>query len=287
MTTDPIPHTGHHTEAATIAMAGRISTSPHQLDTLATYVVQTPTGVQVVDLDTDEHRRREGKAPKRKTGTFQLTEHASFSQYVNDHAVADGSTLWGDRDRGQIIAVLNDHATHSLDDEPDWRDHRAVLTLRRTPAWEAWTKASGQMHDQAAFAEFLEDRAGDVVDPDPARLLEVATSIEATTGVAHKSAVRLDSGEVKVRYEETIDARAGQAGDLTIPSRIELALSPYEGMDPYRVTARFRYRLANGTLRLGVVLDRPEDVLRAAFADVIAAVETETGLTVLHGTPAT
>jgi uncharacterized protein YfdQ (DUF2303 family) len=271
------------TETDAVAEVARLAVKPQSLDTLTTYAVPTATGVQVIDLDTDEHRRREGANPRRKTGNVALTEHASFATYVNDHGVTGASSLWADRDQGRIVAVINDHGTHALDDEPDWRDHRATLTLRLTPAWKAWASASGQFVDQAAFAEFLEDRALDVVDPDAARLLEVATSIEATKSAAHKNAVRLESGEVRVRYEETIDARAGQAGELTIPSRIELALSPYEGMDPYRVTARFRYRLGNGQLRLGVVLDRPEDVVRAAFGDVVDAVSEATGFTVLHG----
>lgn len=271
------------TETDAVAEVARLAVEPQPLDTLTTYAVPTATGVQVIDLDSDDHRRREGANPRRKTGSVALTEHASFSTYVQGHGLPGATTLWADRDQGRIVAVINDHGTHDLDDEPDWRDHRATLTLRLTPAWKAWTAASGQFIDQAAFAEFLEDRALDVVEPDAAHLLEVATSIEATKNAAHKNAVRLDSGEVRVRYEETIEARAGQAGELTIPSRVELALSPYEGMAPYRVTARLRYRLGNGQLRLGVVLDRPEDVVRAAFADVLGAVQEATGFTVLHG----
>lgn len=278
--TDPITRT----EADAVAEHARIGTEPRQLASLAVHAIPTPSGVQIVDLDTDEYRRREGEHPSRKTGSVTLSEHASFSAYVARHSAPEATTLWGNRDQGRIVAVLNDHPSGG-DHHPDWRDHRATLTLRQTPAWRAWVAASGNLVGQAEFAEFLEDRAADVVEPDSARLLEVATSIEATTGAAHKSAVRLDSGEVKVRYEETIEARAGQQGDLTIPTRIELALSPYEGMDPYRVTARFRYRLNNGALRLGVVLDRPEDVLRAAFGDVVTAVEAATGLVVLHGEP--
>lgn len=273
-------------DAAAIIEAARLGVEPTELEVGHVYgVVQADGTVAVIDLATDEHRRRQGDDPVAKTGHVHLTEHGSFSHYLNGHASRHATTLWGDRDAGRVIAVLDDHDNHDGEDRPGWGRHRATLTLSQTPAWKAWTQASGRLAGQADFAEFLEDRAGDVVDPEPARLLEVSTSIEATKGVAHKSAVRLDSGEVKVRYEETIDARAGQAGELTIPTRIELALSPYEGMEPYRVTARFRYRLGNGQLQLGIVLDRPEDVLRAAFGDVVAAVELATGLVVLHGTP--
>jgi uncharacterized protein YfdQ (DUF2303 family) len=181
--------------------------------------------------------------------------------------------------------VLNDHVRNDV--EAGWGDHRATLTLRRTPAWQAWTAASGKLLGQAEFAELLEDRAGDVVTPDHATLLEVAQSIEGTKDVAFKSGARDDNGEIRFRYEETISAKAGQAGDLVIPSRIELALSPYEGQDPFKVPARFRYRITGaGGVQLGIVLDRPEDVLRSAFSAVAVEIETVTGLSVRHGTPA-
>lgn len=282
MTYPTITHT--RTEADAVAEAARLAAEPRTLEALKVHALPTTTGIHIVDLDTDAHRKREGVPPMRKTGTVALSEHGSFAAYVSAHALDAVTTLWADRDHGRVIAVLNDHEA-SPDGEAGWGDHRATLTLRETPSWQAWCGASGKLTPQAAFAEFLEDHAGDVVDPDHARLLEVASSIEATKDVAHKSAVRLDNGEVKVRYEETIEARAGQAGDLTIPTRIELALSPYEGMDPYRVTARFRYRLRDGAMSLGVVLDRPEDVLRAAFADVLDAIEAETGIKPLHGNP--
>lgn len=281
--------TSSRTEADAIIEAARTSADPAILQPLSTYAVATPNGVQVIDLDTDEHRRRRKDNPRRKTGTRKFTEHPSFVLYVTQHTVDNVSTIWADRDAGQMVAVLNDHANISSGYDDDfsagWGDHRAVLTLRQTPAWKAWTKASGDLVSQTTFAEFLEDRAADVVDPDAARLLEVATSIEATKSAAMKSATRLDNGEVKVRYEETIEARAGQAGDLTIPTRIELALSPYEGMDPYKVTARLRYRIGNGELKIGVVLDRPEDIIRAAFGDVVDRVADGTGLAVFHGQP--
>ena len=91
---------------------------------------------------------------------------------------------------------------------------------------------------------------------------------------------------MKIRYEENIEGRAGKSGDMEIPTRITLALAPFEGGEPYKVTARLRYRLNNGTLTLGVVLDQLDDVLRGAFGDIVEKVEQATNLNVLHGTPA-
>jgi uncharacterized protein YfdQ (DUF2303 family) len=288
--TATLDYAARPTEADAIIEAARLGVELTELELGDIYAAPQADGsVRVIDLATDECRKRLGLAPIRKTGVVALSEPTSFAHYVKAHAVETCTHLYADRDAGRIVAVLNDHPIDpGADDvEGGWGDHRAVLTLRQTPAWKAWLGASGRMVDQLAFAEFLEDRALDVITPDHAVLLEVVTSIEGTKGVAYKSGTRLESGEVKFRYEETITAKAGQAGELTIPTRIELGISPYEGMDPYKVTARFRYRIdGSGGLQLGVVLDRPEDVLRSAFGDVTGIIELATDQIVLHGTPA-
>jgi uncharacterized protein YfdQ (DUF2303 family) len=116
-------------------------------------------------------------------------------------------------------------------------------------------------------------------------MLELAKSFQATKGVTFRSDKRLDNGQVQVLYEETIEAKAGQRGEMTVPPVFVLALQPFEGSDTYRVQARLRYRISDGTLTIGYVLDRPEDVIRAAFDDVLAEIETTTELTAYRGTP--
>ena len=70
---------------------------------------------------------------------------------------------------------------------------------------------------------------------------------------------------------------------MQIPQRIVLGLSPYEGMDPFRVETRFRYRLNSGALRFTVLLDRPDAIQRAAFSQVLTKVAEGVDLQVLHG----
>lgn len=278
--------------------AGRLTVGPTDLELGEVYAFPASDGsTTVVDLTSSGHlaqldalAKRNGDAPARKTGSVMLTEAASFSLYVNGHAEGPATSLWGDRDAGRIVAVLNGHEADQSDagtggGEAGWGDHRATLALQFTKDWKAWIDASGKLIDQGQFANFVEDHLVNIVEPDAAELLEVVTSIQATVGAAMKSAIRLDTGEVRVAYEETVEAAAGKAGQLTIPTRVTLALTPFEGGEPYRVEARFRYRLNNGNLLLGVVLDRVDDVLRAAFADIVGGVEEETGMTVLYGTP--
>lgn len=287
--TSPDTDTRHDTDA--IIEAARLGMEPTELE-LGTIWTKTQAdgSVALIDLTTSAHlaqmdalAKREGEDPARKTGSVLLTEHASFSEYVKDHADEFATSLYGDRRAGRIIAVLNGHDRGQ--EGAGWGDHRATLQLTLTEAWTAWVAASGKLVGQEEFAEFLEDQRLNVVAPDAATLLEIVTTIQAKTAVAFKSAIRLDDGQVQIGYEENTETTAGQAGTMTVPSEITLALTPYEGMQPFQVTARLRTRVRDGRLSIGVVLDQPEDVLRAAFNQVVVEVEVATEHTVLHGTP--
>jgi len=121
-------------------------------------------------------------------------------------------------------------------------------------------------------------------------MLELAQSFQAKTKVDFESAQQLANGRRSLQFKETVDARAGQKGEIEIPAEFKLALKPFVGTDPYAVTARFRYRINGGNLLIGYKLNRPADVQRSAFGDIVDAIKA--GLTeradtvlVLDGTP--
>lgn len=100
-------------------------------------------------------------------------------------------------------------------------------------------------------------------------MLELAQSVKVTIMGRFESSKRVKSGETTLQYVEDHDATAGRKGQLAIPDSFSLAIPVFEGRDPYRVTCRFRYRIQDGALLLGYVIDRPEDVLRIAVAEVV------------------
>ncbi len=70
-----------------------------------------------------------------------------------------------------------------------------------------------------------------------------------------------------------------------IPKTFTIGVAPFEGCQLYAVDARLRYRISEGRLTLGYQLDRPEDVLRTAFDDVLKQVQDATTRTALLGLP--
>lgn len=254
------------------------SAAPTPLEEGARYAVVVPDGgeVRVIDPVEDKHL----SAPRRVVGTSTVYDVESLKFLWDKHAVAT-SELFADDKSHTITAVLN--ADVGAGEAAGFRDHRVVFQSMLTPAWRVWLALDGQMVDQHTFAEHIEDRSVDVIEPTAAQMLELASTFEATTKVEFKEATNLGSGQKALRYEETVAARAGQTGEVTIPTTFVVALQPFEGGDAYRLTARFRYRISGGRLALGFKFERPEDVLRQAFTDRMDAVGEATGQTVLRG----
>jgi uncharacterized protein YfdQ (DUF2303 family) len=169
-----------------------------------------------------------------------------------------------DRGEFKITAVFDEHGKATA----GWRRHRAMLVLTPSDEWKDWSDISGKLQPQLEFSEVLEDHLQDIREPDAATLLEIATTLQARKDLKFRSGIRLASGAISFEFDESLDASAGRAGNLAVPETITLALCPFEGVDPYRVTARLRFRIANGSLKLGIVLDRPKVLVKDAFTDM-------------------
>jgi uncharacterized protein YfdQ (DUF2303 family) len=254
------------------------SASPAELQPGKVYAWQSPTGqVHRLDLTGDEYR----DTPTRKTGTTTVRDAASFLQYCAKHS--DGDTeVYADTDQLTVTAVLDAHTAGGA----RWGQHRLTLALRTTDAWNQWTKKDNQLLSQEDFAEHLEDHLAELVAPPAAEMLEIAQSFQATTKAEFASSTRLASGQRQFQYVETVTAKAGQKGTLTIPETFEIGLVPFEGSAPYKLTARFRHRIQKDALLLGYKLDRPREVLDAAFADVLTEISAAITVPILNGTPA-
>lgn len=273
------------TEAHTIVSTALATVEPQPLDDEGRFFsIVIPEGGSQEVIDLEELRDDLLPNPRRKTGTYAVHDADSFAAYFAKHA-SDDTEVWADTTSHRLVAVVNAHAGTAAG-LAGHEDHRLSYAVQTTDAWKAWTKLDNQLMNQAAFAEHIENRRIDIVDPSSADMLELAQSFQATIGVQFQSSKRLQSGERQLEYKEQVDASAGRSGQLEIPETFTLRLIPFEGAGVFDVTARFRYRITNGQLSIGYQLERPEDVIREAFETVIAAVETKTKATVLRGVPA-
>lgn len=257
------------TEAESVAELAQQAIAPAPLATGDVFAVADGDG-RVRIVTTDEF----AISPRHTVAARTVTDAASFVEYVLRHRVT-GTEVYAHTSSSTVVAVVDSH--EGPEGLPGWQKHKLTLTLEHTKAWLAWasrdlgTNPKAWM-TQTEFAEFIEDRALDVNDPDHARLIELATKFEATTKVEFGSAVRLDNGEVQFEYAETVGPRKGTKGAIDLPKELKLALRPYIGGPIYFVFASLRYRIRPEGLVLGVALQRPENILEAAFADIVTEI---------------
>jgi uncharacterized protein YfdQ (DUF2303 family) len=262
----------------TIVNTALASAPPAELTPGKFYAFVTPEGsVHKVDLTGDQYK----DTPTRKTGTTTVRDAESFLAYWTKHH-DDNSEVYADAERLTVTAVLDAHTATGA----RWSGHRLHLALRPTDAWKQWLHMDGELMKQETFAEFLEDHSTEVLEPAAAEMLEIAQSFQAAVKVDFQSATRLSSGQRQFQYVETATTKAGQKGTLQVPETFVIGLIPFEGSEGYRLTARLRHRIGQDGLRLGYKLERPDEIRRTAFADVVKAIGEQIDTAVMNGTPA-
>jgi len=217
--------------------------------------------------------------PCRSRGSVDVFDVASFNIVVADNAGA-ATSIYLDRNvqAPAIVGILNGGGK----DGPGWADHRVNLVFRETPQWQKWKAIDGKMMPQANLAEFIEDNLADIVDPPGASMVEIATYLQVTRAVDFKSALRLSSGEVQFQNSTSDDTKVS-AGAIKVPETFKIGLPLFQGGRGYVVTARFRYRLVEGKLTLGIKLQRVEDIVVDIFNDLVAQIERGTNISVIEG----
>lgn len=241
------------------------------------FSMAVPPGWRIETIDVSEHLPE----PGRSAGTIAVHNAASFLTAVGQRTLGGRPPVaYADEGRLALVAVLDDdHA-----DSPGWRQYRVELALRPTIEWKAWKDRDDKPMGQEAFAFFVEEHAREFRHPAAADMLELASTIEGTKSAQFKAGVRLKDGTRQVGWAETMDARAGQAGQLTIPDRFLIALRPFIGSAPFELEAWLRFRISDGHLQLSYKLDRPDLVEKAVFDDVVAEVAAaDAAPTILRG----
>lgn len=265
------------TEAADImalgsALSDPLSAAPPTAGASTPFVV-VPEGYKVNGLEALF------PLPARSKGTTKLDDADSFIRFVNQNKTDHTRLYCKVGSAPSFSACFND--TFGM--EPGWGDHMAAYTCPLSVEWKTWTGSNGKQMSQADFSRFVEDNAPDCVSPSAADMIEIARSLEAKKSVNFSSAVRLDNGQSQLTYEETIQGTAAK-GRLVVPETFSIGIPVFESDGRYAVTARLRYRIAEGgKLSLWYDLVRPHKIIEDAVKELRAVIEARTELTAFAG----
>jgi uncharacterized protein YfdQ (DUF2303 family) len=226
----------------------------------------------------DEAIEKAQSNPNRKKGTKVLLDIDSMVVYAEQQDAQHNGYILCDPDAPSITAVFNDDLSI-----PGWRDHKAVFKPEKTPEFARWMAKNGQQMGQTEFAEFIEDNLADVPGQEGVDLLNMATTIAASSAINFSSAKRLQDGQTQLVYNEVIDAKAGADGSMKIPQKFSIGVRIFKNGEGYKLTARLKYRLHSGNVKFWYELERPERAIEDAFAAYIAVLREKTTYTVLLG----
>jgi len=233
-----------------------------------------PAGVKLQDL--------EGllAAPSRIRQDLKVLDADTFIDYVNRFASPAAAVFCDGPEGRTFTAVLDYHQP----DEPSWGQHKAVYCCPISIEWGRWKETNRKRLRQEEFAEFIEENVKDITVPEntpaapsAADMLEISRTLEAKKNISFRQGTRLDNGQVQLTYNEEIDGRAGESGQLNIPEQFYIALRPFLGGDAFCVPARFRYRIQEGRLIMWYELVRPDKVLEEAYVTVRTKIQGSIG----------
>lgn len=268
-------------------------------------IVDLASSIEPVEIGSNEHIKRIAlppgwgleqrddesllPVPQRKTGSIRLDEQDSFVAYINRHKIVDLTTIYCIADYRQskveFRCLVNDHG--GPPDGQQWRDHTAGYTPVFSEEWRRWIGGNKAQYSQAEFAAFLEENLQDIASvegmPTGSQLLEMAVSFEANQDKRFKSSIRLQSGGVQLNFVEDDDAQTLQ--QMKLFEKIAIGIPVFWNGAAYRLDARLRYRVTQGTLKFWYELIRQDKVIEDATKTMIEKIKTETGVAFYFGAP--
>ena len=221
-----------------------------------------PDGYRIEDLE------RFMPMPLRPRGTVVCETVDALIAYYKRFC-DDASLVFACCEAFKVTGVLDWHAPGDM---AGFAEHRVIYEAPRSDEWKIWTGADGAAMRQAEFSRFIEDNVKDIREPAGADVLEVARQLEVKKKVEFASAERLSDGQREFTYNEEVDGST-RRGQMKIPEEFLLGIPVFIAGDHYAVTARLRYRIHDGQLRLWYDLLNPHEVERDAFGAIVTRVD--------------
>lgn len=233
---------------------------------------------QVIDVRAEVPEAFPPRTPAQRT----VTDTASLlAEVARRPLIGARSTVWGNRQKGQVSVVYNEL---SADAVADYTRRSDILTLQfvADPDWATLFKAAdGDYHDQERFGDLIEQAGHLIVSHPAAELMEIVDSIRASSSGAFESRIRRDNGSQHLTYSEEVNTSAGTATKpLEVPREITLSARPFEDYPSVDVTCWLRLRISGGGLALGLFPKPYEHLVRDAWTQVTTELAEALGVPV-------
>lgn len=201
--------------------------------------------------------------PHRSIGTTTLQSLDSLIAHIRRHHLPDRNDTvlyFNTAPDAESITAIYDATVNAV--VAGHQQHRATFALEYTEPWKAWMEIDGKGMNTAQFAEFLDERIGDVYEGTPSpsqaevvdrlalRLAGISALVTLSRGLAVnasvkvKNAVTTSTGEISMQYEES--HTDGRGEPIKIANAFLLVLPVFVGTAPTVCMARLSYRVTGG-----------------------------------------
>lgn len=268
---------------------------------IADNVVAIPAGKKIEDIQAILDRRL--AQPRARTGRSEHTTLESFVAHAKRFGAVETSAIFADDSPSSPgLTTVYDYHDVGASGQPRHGRHRSHYGFPLSEEWRAWEAVDDKAMTQAQFAEFLETRVVDVLEPSaagdstrrlvetlgialagPSTLLALSRGLSVRVDAKVVQAVNLSTGETQISYEETHQSKEG--GALKVPGGFAIAIPVFRGGARYQVAVRLRYRVTGAQVSWRVALHRAEASFAHAFGEACATAKSETGLPLFSGTP--
>lgn len=258
------------------------------------------------------------KRPRRLKGKCSAETLASFCGLVNRHRTEATAVFAVSGDRPSLVAVIDYHEMNGVSgagSTPSFAEHRIAYAFPFTPEFIAWKAAFGWLGQQA-FAQFLDARRFELVDPldaevleggvvqevmlkatprekridarpenifaGPAAIMQLVETLQATSRTKWSEATTDRFGNVTVKFEK----EKAVEGNEKIPTLFLVEIAAFVGGTKLTLPARLRAQVGDDNkLKLSAELVGIDRVLERGFTDALELVAKETTCPVYRGTP--
>lgn len=233
---------------------------------------------EVVDVRGEVPAAFPPRAPERRT----VTDTASFLAEVARRPLLQGlSTVWGNRDKGQVSVTYNELYG---DATADYTRRNDVLTLQfvADPDWATlFNAADGRFHSQLEFGDLIEQAGHLITSHQAADVMEIVDSIRASSRGSFESGIKRATSSVNLTYSEEVSAKAGTATrQLEVPREITLSARPFEDYPVIEIRCWLRLNISQGQLGLGLFPQPYQHLVRDAWTHVTGELAEALGVPV-------
>ncbi len=206
-----------HLNADAIKSILELSSAAQPTNTFIPTIVM-PQGCTLVDLE------KFMDAPARKRGVFRTVRIDDFCIYV-DHEKTNDTAIFVAPDGKKTVAVI-DYGNHSF---PQWGDHRATLTLKETPEFEALQALCKRELSQRDIIEWIEDWSATItphINGSEITPLAAITALRKVKIDQKASATVTDQNFQAAR--STMEMIEASSADGPLPNGLDLTCNIYE-----------------------------------------------------------